>query len=119
MAEQPLLFRFNPATAANMRLVLSAKGASGAAGQESLGELTRLRRYADEDLKKKLEPVEGVAAVKVGGGLEDEIQVAIDQQKLAQLGVSLDTVIKRLTQETINIQSEKSRVGKECESKLK
>jgi hypothetical protein len=25
-----------------------------------------LRRYADDDLKRKLEPVEGVAAVKVG-----------------------------------------------------
>ena len=30
----------------------------------------RLRRYADDELKKQLEPVEGVAAVKVAGGLE-------------------------------------------------
>ncbi|HEY0310322.1 MAG TPA: efflux RND transporter permease subunit, partial [Luteimonas sp.] len=99
-AEPPVLLRFNPSTAPIMRLVLSAKGAQAA---DSLGELTRLRRYADEDLKKKLEPVEGVAAVKVGGGLEDEIQVAIDQQKLAQLGVPIDTVIQRLQQENINI----------------
>ena len=49
-----------------------------------------MRRYADEDLKKKLEPVDGVAAVKVGGGLEDEIQVDIDQQKLAQLNLPID-----------------------------
>src|SRR5690606_12263625 len=65
--------------------------------------LMELRRYADEDLKKKLEPVAGVAAVKVGGGLEDEIQVDIDGQKLAQLGLSIDTVIQRLQQENINI----------------
>ncbi|MGP4768937.1 efflux RND transporter permease subunit, partial [Klebsiella pneumoniae] len=57
----------------------------------------------DEDLKKKLEPVTGVAAVKVGGGLEDEIQVDIDQQKLAQLNLPIDTVIKRLKDENINI----------------
>ena len=63
----------------------------------------RLRRYADDDLKKKLEPVEGVAAVKVGGGLEDEVQVDIDQQKLAQLNLPIDTVIQRLQQENINI----------------
>src|SRR5690606_37824471 len=87
-AKAPVLLRFNPSTAPIMRLVLSAKGAP--AGEESLAELTRLRRYADDDLKRKLEPVEGVAAVKVGGGLEDEIQVAIDQQKLAQLGVSIE-----------------------------
>ena len=62
-----------------------------------------LRRYADEDLKRKLEPVSGVAAVKVGGGLEDEIQVDIDQRKLAALGLSLDTVIQRLQQENVNL----------------
>ena len=47
--------------------------------------LMRLRRYADDELKKRLEPVAGVAAVKVGGGLEDEVQVLIDQGRLAQL----------------------------------
>ena len=72
-------------------------------GDSSSAELTRLRRYADDDLKKKLEPVDGVAAVKVGGGLEDEIQVDIDQQKLAQLNLPIDTVIQRLQQENINI----------------
>ena len=72
-----------------MRLALTAKAASG----DALRALTELRRYADDDLKKKLEPVDGVAAVKVGGGLEDEIQVDIDQQKLAQLNLPIDTVI--------------------------
>ena len=47
-------------------------------------ELKQLRRFADDDLKKRMEPVTGVAAVKVGGGLEDEIDVAIDQQQLAR-----------------------------------
>jgi hydrophobic/amphiphilic exporter-1 (mainly G- bacteria), HAE1 family len=107
-ATPPVLLRFNPSTAPIMRLVLSSKG------NESPAELTRLRRYADEDLKKKLEPVEGVAAVKVGGGLEDEVQVDIDQQRLAQLNLPnqqrlaqlnlpIDTVIQRLQQENINI----------------
>ena len=62
-----------------------------------------LRRFADDDLKRKLETVDGVAAVKVGGGLEDEVQVDIDQRKLAQLGLSLDTVVQRLQQENINV----------------
>src|SRR5690606_17217429 len=53
--------------------------------------------------KKKLEPVEGVAAVKVGGGLEDEVQVLIDQQRLAQLNLPIDTVIQRLAQENVNV----------------
>lgn len=101
-AKAPVLLRFNPSTEPIMRLALSSKVA-GKAEADSIRQLTELRRYADEDLKKKLEPVEGVAAVKVGGGLEDEIQVDIDQQKLAQLNLPIDTVIQRLQQENINI----------------
>ncbi len=103
-AEPPVLLRFNPSTEPIMRLVLSAKAAGeGAAVDDSIRRLTELRRYADDDLKKKLEPVEGVAAVKVGGGLEDEVQVDIDQQKLAQLNLPIDNVIQRLQQENVNI----------------
>ena len=101
-AKAPVLLRFNPSTEPIMRLALSSKVA-GKTEADSIRQLTELRRYADEDLKKKLEPVEGVAAVKVGGGLEDEIQVDIDQQKLAQLNLPIDTVIQRLQQENINI----------------
>jgi HAE1 family hydrophobic/amphiphilic exporter-1 len=97
-AKKPVLLRFNPSTEPILRLALSSK-----AEGDSVRALTALRRYADDDLKKKLEPVDGVAAVKVGGGLEDEIQVDIDQQKLAQLNLPIDTVIQRLQQENINI----------------
>ena len=101
-AKAPVLLRFNPSTEPILRVALSGNADSTSEG-ESVRVLTELRRYADEDLKKKLEPVAGVAAVKVGGGLEDEIQVDIDQQKLAQLNLPIDTVIQRLQQENINI----------------
>lgn len=101
-AKPPVLLRFNPSTEPIMRLVLSPKQAP-ASDTDAIRQLTGLRRYADEDLKKKLEPVAGVAAVKVGGGLEDEIQVDIDQQKLAQLSLPIDNVITRLKEENVNI----------------
>lgn len=104
-AEKPVLLRFNPSTEPVMRLVLSSKAGEAdvdtAVSREAA--LMRLRRYADEELKKKLEPVEGVAAIKTGGGLEDEVQVLIDQQKLAQLNLPIGTVIDRLKQENVNI----------------
>ena len=106
-AKPPVLLRFNPSTEPIMRLVLSAKHHPAKTGalktEDDLRILSEMRRFADEDLKKKLEPVDGVAAVKVAGGLEDEVQVDIDQQKLAQLRLSIDTVIQRLQQENINI----------------
>jgi len=97
-AKAPVLLRFNPSTQPILRLALTAKNDGN-----SLRALTMLRRYADDDLKKKLEPVDGVAAVKVGGGLEDEIQVDIDQQKLAQLNLPIETVVARLKAENINV----------------
>jgi HAE1 family hydrophobic/amphiphilic exporter-1 len=39
-----------------------------------------LRIYAEEQIKRQLESVVGVASVKVGGGLENEIQVLVAQQ---------------------------------------
>ncbi len=101
-AKPPVLLRFNPSTQPIMRLALSSKQEGGSEA-DAIRRLMEIRRYADDDLKRKLEPVPGVAAVKVGGGLEDEIQVDIDQRKLAQLGLSLDNVIQRLQQENVNL----------------
>ncbi|GAB2517248.1 efflux RND transporter permease subunit [Lysobacter humi (ex Lee et al. 2017)] len=97
-AKKPVLLRFNPSTEPILRLALTSK-----ADADGAGALTTLRRFADDDLKKRLEPVDGVAAVKVGGGLEDEVQVDIDPRKTAQLGLSIDTVIARLKAENVNI----------------
>lgn len=97
-AKKPVLLRFNPSTEPIMRLGLSASSDTA-----TEAELKQLRRYADEDLKKRLEPIAGVAAVKAGGGLEDEIQVEIDQQKLAQLNLSISEVIERLRVENVNV----------------
>ena len=100
-AKPPVLLRFNPSTQPIMRLALSARAAAD--GEAAIRQLTELRRYAEDDLKRRLEPVDGVAAVKVGGGLEDEIQVDVDQRKLAQYGLSLDSVVQRLQQENVNV----------------
>ena len=99
-AESPVLLRFDPSTEPIMRLGLA--GRSDGEGFD-VAELKRLRRYADEELKKRLEPLDGVAAVKVSGGLEDEVQVDIDQQRLAQLRIPTERVIERLAQENVNV----------------
>ncbi|MGB4858470.1 MAG: efflux RND transporter permease subunit [Dokdonella sp.] len=99
-AKKPILLRFNPSTDPIMRLGLTGPG-TGTSFNEA--ELKQLRRYADDELKKRLEPVAGVAAVKVGGGLEDEIEVALDQQKLAQLGLTVAAISDRLSKENVNV----------------
>ena len=98
-AKKPVLLRFNPSTDPIMRLSLSATDAQGA----NQAQLKQLRRFADDELKKRLEPTAGVAAVKVGGGLEDQVDVDIDQQKLQQLNLSVADVTKRLADENVNV----------------
>ena len=63
-------------------------------------DLLTLRTVAEETIQRQLEVIEGVAAVQVNGGLEEEIQVEIDAARLAQLGISLRQVVERLQQET-------------------
>jgi hydrophobic/amphiphilic exporter-1 (mainly G- bacteria), HAE1 family len=100
-AKKPVLLRFNPSTDPIMRLSLSVAAAANGVVNEA--ELKQLRRFADDELKKRLEPTPGVAAVKVGGGLEDQIDVDIDQQRLQQLNLNVADITKRLADENVNV----------------
>jgi len=65
-------------------------------------DLYQLRYLADELVKKELEPVEGVAAVKVHGGFEEEIEVRIDEDRLALLDLGVEQVSTRLLAENLS-----------------
>ncbi len=98
-AERPLLLRFDPSLDPVMELTLSGEDARFR-GEEGL---RRLRRIAELEVKRALEPVKGVAAVRVRGGLEEQIQVMLDAEALERAGLSIQQVINRLKQENINV----------------
>ncbi|HET9695204.1 MAG TPA: efflux RND transporter permease subunit, partial [Steroidobacteraceae bacterium] len=100
-AKRPLLLRFDPSSEPVLRLALLDETARPA--EEGIDRLKSLRRLAEDRLKPDLEAVEGSAAVKVSGGYEDEVQVFVDQQKLAQLGLSIDVVTRRIRAENVNL----------------
>ncbi len=91
-AEFPVLLKYDPSLDPIMRI--------GLHGSSDLG---RLRFLGEEDLKRALERIEGVAAVVVAGGLEEEIQVELDERKLAALGLSAQQIAGRLAAENVNI----------------
>ncbi len=66
-------------------------------------ELKYLRRFSEEQIKKELEAALGVAAVKVSGGLEDEIQILIDQWRMAQLKLPTEELARQLGAENVNL----------------
>ena len=102
-ARRPLLLRFDPSSEPIMRLGLLYKEESAASGQATEAQLKALRRLAEDHIKNDLEAEDGTAAVKVSGGLEDEIQIRVDQQKLAQLGLSIELIAERIRAENVNL----------------
>jgi len=80
-SEEPIVLRFDPSLDPIMRVAVSGSG-----------ELNDMRRLAEHKIKMDLETIKGVAAAQVKGGLEDEIQIDIDQERLAALAIPIDQV---------------------------
>ncbi|WP_100641147.1 efflux RND transporter permease subunit [Alteromonas facilis] len=97
--DKPRLLRFNPSLDPIIKLGLGFKET---AQQASTNQLKGLRIYAEEQIKRRLESIEGVASVRVGGGLEDEVHIQVDQTRASQLDISLSTVVERLRRENVN-----------------
>ena len=102
-ASRPLLLRFDPSSEPIMRLGLLYNDEAAMAGSSAEAQLKALRRLAEDRIKNDLEAEEGTAAVKVSGGLEDEIQIQADQQKLSQLGISIEQIAARIRAENVNL----------------
>ncbi|MBO1255674.1 efflux RND transporter permease subunit [Alteromonas sp. 5E99-2] len=102
--EKPLLLRFNPSLDPIMRFGFGAIAAKEASDFIDLdvNSMKKLRVYAEEQIKRKLESVKGVASVRIGGGLENEIQVLVNQQRSSQLNITLAEIIQRLKTENVN-----------------
>jgi len=101
-ANRPLLLRFDPSSEPIMRLGLMQTDTDDNAPADT-ASLKALRRLAEDRIKNDLEAEEGTAAVKVSGGLEDEIQIQVDQQKLSQLGISIRQIAARIRAENVNL----------------
>jgi HAE1 family hydrophobic/amphiphilic exporter-1 len=98
-AERPLVLRFDPSLDPVIEFALSGEGEQFA-GEEGL---RRLRRLADRQIKRELEPIKGVAAVQVRGGLEEEIHVRLDGTELERVGLTPRQVMARLAEENVNV----------------
>lgn len=91
-AEKPVILRFDPSHDPVLRIRLLGEGLP----------LSELREAAEKEIKKYLEATEGVAAVKVIGGLEEQIEVAVDERRLAELGISITEVTEAIRRENLN-----------------
>ena len=91
-AEKPIILKYDPSLDPIIRLGLTG-------GQD----LFFTRYVAEEQIKRALETVDGVASVKVKGGYEEEIRVELNEQKLTLLGLDIQQIRQRLAQENVNL----------------
>ena len=91
-AEKPLILKFDPSLDPIIRLGLSG-------GPDLFFD----RYVAEEQIKRELETVPGVASVKVKGGYEEEIRVELSEQMISVLGLDIQQIRERLAQENVNL----------------
>ncbi|VAW69785.1 Cobalt-zinc-cadmium resistance protein CzcA; Cation efflux system protein CusA, partial [hydrothermal vent metagenome] len=94
-SEAPLIYKRDPAQIPVMELVVSSSEKSPVA----------LRSWVDYELSRWFLNIEGVASTEVGGGLVREIQIIVDQEKLAAAGYKINDIKTLLQTENINTAS--------------
>ncbi|MDE0960494.1 MAG: efflux RND transporter permease subunit [Planctomycetota bacterium] len=71
-------------------------------GLHGSGDMGRLRVLAEEEVERRLETVPGVAAVRVRGGLEEEILVEVSEERVRNRGLSIELISRRLAEENFD-----------------
>lgn len=74
-------------------------------------ELDRLKKIA-EDLEEKIERIPGILGVDLTGGLEREIQIFLDPDKLSHFKIGVGQVIMRIQQEHLTTPAGNLQLGK-------
>jgi HAE1 family hydrophobic/amphiphilic exporter-1 len=90
--DKPRILRFDPSADPILRLGLS--------GSDNLAEL---RRVGEDEIKKDLEAIDGLAAVKVEGGLERQVEVRVEETRLASFGLTIQDVVEALARNNVNL----------------
>lgn len=93
---KPIILRFNPALDPIIRLGLSTENNDPRA-------LKAIRTFAEQEIKRQIETISGVAAAQLGGGFQQEIQVVFDQEKAARRGITAQSIVARIQSENINM----------------
>ena len=89
---RPLILRYDPTQDPIMRVGLYGNL-----------DLFGLRLIGEEEIKQELEALKGVAAARVSGGLEEEIRVEISERKLAVMGLGINDINRRVSEENVNL----------------
>lgn len=90
--KKSIVLRFDPNESPILRLAAIPKRKS----------LKDLRFFLQKTIFPYLERSEGVAAVSLSGGLQRQIQVIVDRDRLQAFGIGIDTIIEQISAANLN-----------------
>ncbi|MBI3186548.1 MAG: efflux RND transporter permease subunit, partial [Gammaproteobacteria bacterium] len=93
--DPPTIYKRDPSQIPVLELIVSS----------SERDATALREWVDYEFARWFLNIDGVASTEVGGGLIREIQIVIDQEKLAARGITLEDISNTLAKENIDVAS--------------
>lgn len=113
-AGRPTIFRIDPSTESVMTLAVSYRQ-SAVSHQLSVMssqpsptshqlQLAQLKEFSEQVIKRRLEQIPGVAQAAVAGGVQREIKVDVDLQKLSSLGLTINDVAQALKNANVNLE---------------
>lgn len=91
-ADSPMVLKIDPNSMPIIQISLSTSG-----------DLAELQSLAEETFSQRLERLEGVASVSVGGGFTKEIEIAVDTNSLSSYGLSINQLAQILNASNINL----------------
>ncbi|MFN1836268.1 efflux RND transporter permease subunit [Balneola sp. MJW-20] len=92
-AESPLVFSYDP----NQEPIVVLTVTSNARSPRDL------RIYAKQTLEQRIERVNGIASAETSGGLERQINVTIDNEKMRAYNLTIAEIAQKLNQENIQV----------------
>ncbi|MGH7506751.1 MAG: efflux RND transporter permease subunit, partial [Longimicrobiales bacterium] len=92
-ADPPTIFKFDPSQSPIYETAFSS----------STLTLVDLRDWVEYRLRPQLLTIEGVASVDIVGGLQREVQVVLDQERLRSYGLTVSQVIDALRSENQDV----------------
>jgi len=63
----------------------------------------QVRKIVDNQVKNRIERIPGVASLDIRGGLDREIHVNLNAEKIKALGLPIDQLLQRIKDENINL----------------
>jgi HAE1 family hydrophobic/amphiphilic exporter-1 len=99
-AKQPIVLQYDPTDTPVLTLALISRNDSSS-----------LRYFARSQVKTQLETVSGVAAIRLTGGEEYEIQALVDRSRMVAHQIDLKTISERLENANVNFPGGKIHQG--------